>query len=206
MKNNFNDTVVIILAGGKSSRAETVKGLRKLKNRNWIDHQINFFQNLGINHIFVGLAYHSERYLKESEYLIKESSSISYFINKYPENGPFSTLKTVLKGIIDLNWQRSVIIHIDHGIPLESTIASLIKEVDFDLVKPRFEGKSGHPIVLSKLFCKGLLLKNDHSTLAKEARNLPLKKIKWLEVNDENIHLNLNDKESWELYLNTIKF
>jgi CTP:molybdopterin cytidylyltransferase MocA len=201
MKNDFDDTVVIILAGGKSSRAETIKGLRKYKNNYWIDHQIDFFINLGIKQIFIGLAYHSEKYSEESYYLKSKSPYITKIINQNPENGPFSTLKAVITEALNSNWQKSIIIHIDHVTPLESTIKSLLNLKEFDVVKPQFLDKSGHPIVLMRSFCQALLAKSDLSTLAKEIRNLPLNKIKWVDVNDDNIHFNLNDKNSWEEYL-----
>lgn len=194
MENNkYSNISVIILAGGQSQRAETIKGLRKVGTDYWVDLQISFYKKLGIKHIFIGLGFDHEEYINHS----KQIKNISYVINQNPENGSFSTLQTVLNYAIDTKWDQVILMHIDHAIPNNKTIEKLLNTTSCDVIKPTHNGQSGHPIVISHSFCCDLIRKNPSSTLNIEIKMLSLSQIKWIEVNDASIVENLNTESRW---------
>jgi len=201
MKTLHENTAALILAGGQSQRAETIKGLRLFNHEYWIDVQINYFKSYGINSIFVGLGYDHLLYLKHSIQL----TSYSYAINPSPRNGSFSTLQNTLVKALEQNWHRIILIHIDHALPKPSTLTELLAHHDYAVIKPTNDNLSGHPIVLSRDFCKILVNQPASSQLNTQMRKIDIREILWVEVNDKNIHENFNTKEKWDTYNNNSK-
>lgn len=196
MQNKFNNVAVVILAGGKSERAEMPKGLRVIEKQLWIDILIKHFEYLGFDNIFVGLGFDSKKYLSKSVLL----QTANYYINPNPKNGSFSTLQNVLKETIAFDWKHIVVMHIDHAKPNPVTLEKLIVEKDFNVVKPLFNKQSGHPIVLSHTFCRTLLSKPTTSKLNVELKKLNKKQIMWVNVEDASIHENMNLEKQWLTY------
>ena len=58
-----NDTVFVLLAGGKSERMGTAKGLLQYQNTYWILEQIDRIASSTITEVYIGLGHHSEKYL-----------------------------------------------------------------------------------------------------------------------------------------------
>ncbi len=196
MKNKYHNVAVVILAGGKSERAETTKGLRIVQKQFWIDILIQHFKDLGTDNIFVGLGFSNQEYLNKSILL----QSIKHFINPYPEHGSFSTLQNVLRQTLKFDWKHIIIMHIDHAKPSPITLKKLIDMKGFDVSKPVFKKQSGHPIVLSHAFCKTLLSKSHSSKLNIAIKELSIKKIQWTDVGDSTIHENMNSEQQWIRY------
>lgn len=201
MHNQCLNTAVIILAGGQSSRAEQIKGLRQVNGDYWIDIQISYFLALGFKQIFIGLGYDHEKYMNLSKFIKQESTEVISIINKNPENGSFSTLKKILTKATIQQWDSAIIMHIDHALPDKNTILALVDQAGFDTVKPSFNGQSGHPIKISRSFCQKLTKKPDTTQLNKEIRKLNINNICWLKVNNNMIKYNLNTHQDWQTYI-----
>jgi CTP:molybdopterin cytidylyltransferase MocA len=206
MKNN---TVFVLLSGGKSERMGVPKGLLEYKNSFWIIEQIDRIAATTITEVYIGLAYHSEEYLTKIPLLKKALSGLVYYkkikirviINKNPELGSFSTLQNVLQYIPK---NKSVLINtID--VPLLNT-SELQRIIDSQnqIIFPNFEGKKGHPVKLCFDFWKGLLLldsKNENSRLDFEIKKINPSEMTTISVNDSCITKNLNTPEDWLEYL-----
>ncbi|MBI9042166.1 NTP transferase domain-containing protein [Lutibacter sp.] len=206
MKNN---TVFVMLAGGKSERMGTDKGLLKFNDTYWILEQLNRISKSTIQEVYIGLGFHSQHYfeaipwLKDAlnDFVSYKNLKVKVVINNVPELGSFSTLKTVLKEVPE----KSAIIlnHID--IPILNT-AELNKIIltENDVVIPHFKNKNGHPIKLSADIWINLI---QIKATEKDARlDFQLKKINpikisTVEVFDRAITLNLNSKNDWNSYL-----
>ncbi len=201
MLRNHPRTVLILLAGGKSSRAEEIKGLRKVHNIYWIDIVLKHYLNLGLSESFIGLGYNNDQYLDKSFCLNNSTFKTNYSINQNPANGSFSTLQTILNKALASQWDFALILHIDSALATKKTIEILLKESKHSVVKPIYRGKSGHPIKLSRKLCENLVLKPKNSQLDEEMRKINKSQIFWKKVNDDTIHINLNTKESWIDYL-----
>lgn len=197
MVNKLSDCAIVILAGGKSSRAETIKGLRNYNNTTWILHQIETLLSYGFSYIFIGLGYHSEKYIS----VLQNNKHANYFINETPEYGPFSTLHTVLTKTKSIEYKRLFILPVDTALSSQITFEQLCGS--YKVIKPKFTGKPGHPISISKEFCNELILKTiEHSRLDLEIRALSFSEILYKNVDDDAIVTNLNTEEAWLKFLN----
>ena len=99
--------VLIILAGGKSSRMGSPKGLLHFNNRPWVLEQISRFKFLKKPKVYFGVGYDNDLYFKNIVWLNKAINNFYVFdgvevrvvVNPFPERGSFSTLQAVLKEV-----------------------------------------------------------------------------------------------------------
>ena len=192
------------MAGGKSSRAEKIKGLRKINGDYWIDIVLKHYQKIGLSDTFVGLGYHHKQYQNKSLFLSNSSYKTAYAINETPDNGSFSTLQITLKQALTQRWDFAIVAHIDCALTPKNTLDALLKETQYSVVKPIFNNKSGHPIKLSRNFCKEIILKPRKSQLKKEIRSINKSRIYWKKIADDSIHYNLNTEKAWQDYVKTM--
>jgi CTP:molybdopterin cytidylyltransferase MocA len=200
-----NDTVFVLLAGGKSERMGIAKGLLEYQNTYWILEQINRIETATITEVYIGLGHHSQEYINripllkqaQSKFVLYKKNKIRVIINKNPEQGSFSTLQTVLQQIPK---DRSILINpIDVPILNTAELQTII-ETQNQIVLPNFEGKNGHPIKLHTAFWNPLLLLNpadENSRLDLEIKKMNLSEITRVPVTDSSILKNLNTPNDW---------
>jgi CTP:molybdopterin cytidylyltransferase MocA len=204
-----NNTVFVLLAGGKSERMGVDKGLLKYQQTFWILEQLNRISKTTIKTVYIGLGYHYENYFNAIPWLKKavhtaidfQELQIKAVINEHPELGSFSTLQTVLQ-TIDSNC--SVLVsHID--IPMVNSIElQKIIDVKNTIVIPNFEGKNGHPIKMGTPFWKKLIplkISDIDARLDFQIKKVNPSQISTITVLDKNSIQNLNTKKDWSRYL-----
>jgi CTP:molybdopterin cytidylyltransferase MocA len=208
MKNN---TVLVLLAGGKSERMGVAKGLLEYKNTYWILEQIDRISTSTVTEVYIGLGYNHEEYSNKISWFTEaqlhsvfyKNLKVRVVINQNPELGSFSTLQTVLQQIPK---NKSVLINpIDIPILNANELQNIIEEQNL-IVLPNFEGKNGHPIKLHSEFWKPLLLLNptdENSRLDLEIKKVNPSKITTIAVTDSCILKNLNTPDDWEAYSNS---
>lgn len=206
-----NNTVFVLLAGGKSERMGVAKGLLEYQNTYWILEQLNRISASTITHVFIGLGHNYEEYLNkipsfseaQSHFVLYKILNIRVVINKKPEQGSFSTLQTVLQQIPK---NKSVLINpIDIPI-LNTTELQNIIAVQNQIVLPNFQSKNGHPIKLHSEFWEPLLLLNptdQNSRLDLEIKKTNPSKITRIAVTDSCILKNLNTPNDWIEFTNS---
>lgn len=211
MKNN---TVFVLLAGGKSERMGIAKGLLKYNDSFWILEQLHRISKTTISKVYIGLGFNFEDYFKAIPWLEKavtnfvnyKNLQIKVCINSTPEFGTFSTLQTVLK---QLNKASNILLnHIDIPI-LNSIDLTKILETENTVVIPSFNTKKGHPVKLSAEFCQSLKtipVKNENARLDFQIKKLSPANISIIEVNDSVILYNLNTQKEWISFLENAKF
>jgi CTP:molybdopterin cytidylyltransferase MocA len=206
MENIFSSTAVLILAGGLSQRSGEIKGLRKFSGKYWIEYQIEYFLNLKMGFIFTGLGYNFSEYLAAVPLLGQDGSEpvLPAIINPTPEKGMFSTLQNSLKVINNLSWDNLFLLPVDMALPEPETLVNLLEFRDKKVVKPVFSEQAGHPILLSKEFCRILERLLPEDRLDFQIRKLPAPEIYSLKVNDPAVCLNMNTTEDWQNYLDNI--
>lgn len=206
-----NNTVFVLLAGGKSERMGVAKGLLKYKHTYWILEQLNRISRSKIKEVVIGLGYNYQHYFDAipwfesalTEVIDFQGLNIKIIINRTPELGPFSTLQTCIKEIDSTN--SVALTHIDIPI-LNSTELNKIISKKNDIVFPNFKGKNGHPIKMNPSIWNYLILINPSD---KDARlDVQLKKINpaktsIIEISDRAILYNFNTKKEWISFLNT---
>lgn len=206
-----NDTVFVLLAGGKSERMGIPKGLLEYRNTYWILEQINRISASTITEIYIGLGYHHEEYHHKIPWFAQAQSHFFHYknlktkivINPNPQLGSFSTLQSVLQEIPN---RKSVLINpIDIPI-LNTTELQTIIDAQNQIVLPNFEGKNGHPIKLQPEFWNTLLFLNpfdENSRLDLKIKKVNSSKITKISVNDSSIATNLNTPKDWNSYIKT---
>ncbi len=170
------DITGIILAGGKSSRMGTEKGLLPLESKPFVQHIIEALQPIAKEIIIVS---------SNSEY---DTFGVKRIEDIIPESGPIAGLHT---GLTNSETENNLVISCD--VPLVTT--SLLRKLfqfeteDYDIVQFEAEGKTIPLIALHKKHCaekcfeflsKGekrlrkLVLESNTKTIAVQEKDLPL--------------------------------
>ena len=204
-----NNTVAIILAGGKSQRMGVAKGLLKYGKTFWVLEQINKLSQSGVQKVYVGLGYNYQHYFWAIDWFERATkecvkfmgTDVRVIINPNPDNGTFSTLQTVLN-TVDLNC--SVLINpIDVPILNCKELSRIIKN-DNLVTRPSFQGKNGHPIKLNSSFWNSFTnidIENEMARLDLQIKDLKSNKITTIQVEDNSVTKNLNTPSDWKQYL-----
>ncbi|WP_457610764.1 nucleotidyltransferase family protein [Lutibacter sp.] len=204
-----NDTVFVLLAGGKSERMGVDKGLLKYQHTFWILEQLHRISKTTISEVFIGLGYNYQHYFNAIPWFKNallnpvnfNGLAIRVVINKHPERGSFATLQSALK---EIKTSNSILLS-----PIDIPLLNFkelhkIVETYNTIVIPSFKGKNGHPIKINSTFWKQLLtvdLKNKNARLDYQLKKLPTKDISFIKVNDDSIIENLNTKQEWISFL-----
>lgn len=207
MKNN---TVFILLAGGKSERMGVAKGLLKYKQTYWILEQLHRISKTPISKVFIGLGYNYQHYFDAIPWFEKAMTNFIDFqglhikisINKQPEFGAFSTLQTILN---EVKSNSNILLSpIDIPILNSKELQKIIK-TNNTIVIPNFKGKNGHPIKIDFNFWQQLRTLDKTaitSRLDLQIKKINPTKISKIEVLDSTILRNLNTKKDWISFLN----
>lgn len=201
--------ILIVLAGGKSSRMGTPKGLLPYKNTCWILEQIQRY-TIENAFVYIGLGFDSDLYFKAIPWLEKavkkpqvfQGKCVQVVINKQANLGTFSTLQSVLKQV----KQQQDILVLPIDVPLLNSVAlHKIMGIRSKVVIPNCKGKNGHPVKLSYNLWKTFLTL--HPFDAKSRLDIQIKQratseISIVKVEDCAILKNLNTPENWEMFVN----
>ncbi|MBY9000131.1 MAG: nucleotidyltransferase family protein [Candidatus Heimdallarchaeota archaeon] len=193
MKDDFTTSTVIILAAGDSQRMGTPKGLLDYNGKPFLEHQINCLSDLGFSEIIVVLGKDKNLYLEK----VPKLGEISIAINHQPERGPFSSLQCGLRIVSESAPSSVFILPIDVPCPKKNVWEQMfdhLKKSSSRVSIPEFQGKKGHPVLLSEEFKNYLLTCKSDSRLDFEIRK---QKAIVVAVDDENITRNINTLEEW---------
>jgi len=205
--------ILIILAGGKSSRMGTPKGLLDYQGKPWIIEQISRFKGVNNPKVYIGLGYNYELYFESIPWFKKaidrthnyNGVEVRVIINDQPEFGAFSTLQTVLRNI---EKEVTVIVQpID--VPLFNKV-SLRSFIDKDkpIVIPVCEDQKGHPVKLKPEFWTRLLsidLSSNNARLDIQIKEYNTSSIAYHKVTDKSVYQNINTLNDWNNYLESIQ-
>ena len=190
---NIKDCSVIILAAGKSERM----GSPKLKlsyndSQTFIEHIVDEYYKFGCKEIVIVVNEENMEFLKDDN--LKLTSNIKIVLNKHPEWHRFYSLKT---GAMDLEKIQPVFVHnVDNPFVNHQVLNELLnssKQIDY--ISPEFEGKGGHPFLISDKIVNDLKnLQIDQMHLKEFLNQYSRLKIK---VNYEKILVNINNLDEY---------
>lgn len=219
IKNLIDHFPLILLAGGKSSRMGVAKGLLAYGGHPWLLEQLHNFYKCGGRRAIVVLGYRHQEYLDEiawlQEALVRpfgyNGLVVSACINPLPEFGPFSSIQC---GVQELFIVDSVsgafIMPIDvpsPGVSVWRTIAEAHTE-QTAVTMPQYEGRGGHPVLLSAAFLDQLMaesLDSADARLDRQIQKLEPELIQRVKVDDPLIRMNINTPERWQHFLSEWK-
>ncbi len=197
---DFRTLPIIILAAGDSQRMGIPKGLLDYHGKPFLSYQIERLFEIGFTDIIVVLGKDSPIYQEKIPQLKKST----FIVNPQPERGPFSSIQSGISGLRDTHQSGVFILPIDVPCPRKEVWDKLAVELsssEANVTIPEFNGKRGHPVLLSDEFRQHLQTCSSDSRLDFEIRKQKeLQKAKIISVNDKNITLNLNTLEEWEAF------
>ena len=188
----------IILSAGKSERLGVPKfSLRFNTETTFLEKLIDEYHSFGCNEIIVVLNETSAVLYHQLK--LSVPSNVRVVINHHPEWERFYSLKLAA---LALNEVKPVFVsNIDNPFLNQETLDILFKEVDnFDYISPSFNGKGGHPFLVSAKVINELKTEKQDQIHLKEFLGKYSKKLE--EVNDEKILLNINTMEDYSRFFN----
>ncbi len=209
--------ILIILAGGKSSRMSFPKGLLTHNSSFWLLSQI---ENFSGEEVYIGLGFDYQKYFDAIPWLQKavensqnyQQKKVRIVINKTPEFGLFSTLLAVLKVLDRVYLEQNRKARTDKSILILPVDVPLLKSSELEkiihkknqIVIPTYKNKNGHPVKLASEFWKSLLelnVSDKGSRLDVQIKKRNASEISFVEINDASILKNLNTPKDWQGFL-----
>ena len=186
----------IILAAGKSSRIGFPKlSLRYDENKIFIEHIVNKYENFGCKEIIIVVNETGNNYLTENK--IQFSDNVKIVINEHPDWHRFYSLKLGAKCLLEV---IPVFVHnVDNPFVNYEVLNELSGNTNkADYLSPEFDGKGGHPILLSRRIIKDVRATTEDQIHFKEFLNqYPKRRVK---VDDEKVLVNINTLEEYRKY------
>ena len=180
----------VILSAGKSARMGIPKALVKIGRRTFLEIIFTNMKKAGVKniHIVVG---------KDEQLIRKETKlePLGFLINPDFNAEQFSSIRLAMEY---LKEKASAIMFalVDHPLVKFETYKKLLdsaKKMENKILIPSYNHKAGHPIVITKNAYR-LFLQSDKQT-AREVIQEHKELIKYMNVDDENILININTKD-----------
>jgi molybdenum cofactor cytidylyltransferase len=136
---DLSGACVMLLAAGRGKRAGGPKAWRPYEGTTMLEAQLAFFRGLvGDHNLLIAI---------QQDWL-ERCCSMSHHVNWVsadPDASPLSSLQDLISASA---LARSFVLHVDMPIFVREVYEDLWK-VDADAVAPVFEGRRGHPVLLS---------------------------------------------------------
>ena len=213
---------VLLLAGGQSSRMGVAKGLLDFKGQPWLLEQMDRLKKVRTTHLILVLGYCAEEYLQEipglrealspakSEPFCQGGMEFSVRINPQPQLGSFSSLMEGIQANRETgSFSELFLLPIDVPCPelsvwtkLQEALSAEVAEVQ--VAFPSYQGRGGHPVLLSERFQEKLFhipLTSPEARLDSQIRALIPSQKRGAPVDDREVLMNLNSPREWNEYL-----
>ncbi len=183
----------IVLSAGKSERMKSHKAFLQFSSKEiFLKRIIDTYQKAGIKSIVVVVNSDIKRQLESIEI-----GGVTFVENQFPERGRFLSLKCGLRNIPEAEF--CFVQNIDNPFVTANVIELLLNErYECECIIPVFDGKGGHPVLLSRNVIKGIL--------ASRFENFKLNEFLQtftqfrMEMEDEKILANINTQEEYNRY------
>ena len=187
------DCSVLILAAGTSSRMGLPKPLLKTNNNvSFLEHITSIYSEFGCSSMVVVM--NTDGKLLTKELIFPDRSVI--VINQYPELGRFNS---IIMGLSQVETKYVFIQNIDNPTVDKNILLNLYNNrKGFDIVKPRYQGVGGHPILISNQVIYDIV--NEGNIGIRLNEFLKKYKTKYIDVSVDSVLTNINTKEDYQKY------
>ena len=206
LKNNYNfvrimknNCSVIILAAGNSSRMGKPKFLMEMPNGvSFLENITKQYAVFGCLRIIVVLNSESIKLIEQHKQNLPVNTKL--ILNTNSKLGRFSSIR---KGITAVNTNFVLIHNIDNPYAKKEVLGQIYnKKLQAEVIKPVFNNRGGHPVLISKKVCEDILLEKENNLNFKDfLRRYSIKKA---EVEDDSILLNINTNEELVEFMNIV--
>ena len=185
--------ICVILSAGKSERMKSHKALLPFSDdENFLQHIIEVYRKSQVDEIVVVANPSIADNIHAEDY-----KEITFVSNPFPERGRIYSLKQGLNASPEAHY--CFVQNIDNPFITPGVILKLFESrKDGDYITPVYQGRGGHPALLSAKVIRYILNQENGDFKLNEI----LKKFKRInvEVNDEKILSNINSVEDYEKY------
>lgn len=191
----------ILLAAGLSSRMGRLKQLLPFRHKTFIDNAIENLLASNVDQIILVLGYSAKEitlHLSKQAYI--NHSKLKVVLNENYLLGMTSSIKTGLSASASEVKAYLIALVDQPHIPVEviNFLIESYKQNNFLIVKPTYQKKSGHPIIIDANLREQILELSDKVGLNQITRAYS-KETLLIEVENKEI---LEDFDTWEEYLN----
>lgn len=187
------DCSAVILAAGTSSRMGSPKELLKMNNNSsFLEHITNIYSEFDCSRIVVVI--NSELNLLTKELTFPDG--LVMVTNQHPQLGRFYS---IIKGLSQVDTKYVFIQNIDNPTVDISILNGIYNNREgFDIVKPRYQGVGGHPILISNQVIYDIVKEVNLELKLNEF--LKKYKTKYIDVSNDSVLTNINTKEDYQKY------
>lgn len=172
----------VVLAAGASRRAGGPKALAIHRGRTFVEHAVTTLEAGGCARVAVVLADpHGARVAS-----VLPRAEVIW--NPEPERGQLSSLRCALRAI---EGRAVVMSLVDHPRVSPRTVRALLdvhRATDAWVVRPRFGGRRGHPLLLDRALFERVCFESDEDGLRGILRSVPARLQRVVDVPDPAIH------------------
>jgi CTP:molybdopterin cytidylyltransferase MocA len=185
----------IITAAGQSRRMGQSKALLRWGDSTLITHQVTTLAAFPFTRLIVVTGYDATALTPYLAPLVAALPALRIAHNPHWETGRSSTFEVAAAALTDLMPTRALVIAVDQ--PLSSSVvAALVSHPDHEAtLVPTFEGRRGHPILLSPLVVAALATASAHPGGLRDL--IRLGRTTEVSVDSPSIHLDLNTPEAY---------
>lgn len=144
--------VAVVLSAGESSRMGQPKALLPIGGETFLERIVTVLQSTNIGKIIVVIGHNAEEMKRKVEHL-----PVEILVNPQYKLGQLSSLHVAIRGLLsDANCDAMLVHLVDHPYIDAELVDRMIEGFYRSgklAVVPRYQGKRGHPVILSrKLF------------------------------------------------------
>jgi CTP:molybdopterin cytidylyltransferase MocA len=194
----------VLLAGGEARRLGQPKGLVLVQGERLLMRQVKALAAAGVVDVALSLGANGGAYVDVWPELARDVVSyptpygaVTLHVVADPRSrfGPFGSLVAGVMGLALRDWQRVLVAPMD--VPIAPQVVGALAGVSAEAVVPRFEGKGGHPVLLTRELALSLTLRDpETSRLDVILRELPLRDRVDIVVEASEVVTNLNTPEA----------
>jgi len=192
LESKKQNTSVVILAAGDSERMGKPKHeLLFSEGNTFLEHIVSVYQRFGVEELIIVTNDKSQVFLE----MFMQAEGIKIVVNKNPQKGRFSSVQLGLQ-----NANNDVFIqNIDNPFVNVGLLIDLLLGLkNNDYIIPAYEGKGGHPVLISKNIKHKLVqIHKGEEKLNEVLKNYNRAEV---QVKDPYIHVNVNTPSDYEKY------
>lgn len=184
-------TGAILLAAGKSDFMKELKPMLKLGQTTMIQRELDMLRQAGVTPIVVVTGYQADALERH----IAHRGAVCVRNKRYETSQMFDS---VCLGLRRLGKKTDQVFLVPADVPMISAATiRRMKESEAEIVVPVYEGKQGHPVLLSREIIPSILAYHGKHGL-KGALERHRDQIEWMELEDPAVLMNTNTEADYE--------
>jgi molybdenum cofactor cytidylyltransferase len=141
--------VAVVLSAGESSRMGQPKALLPIDGETFLERIVNALRRAQVGKIIVVIGHNAEEMKRKVEHL-----PVEILVNHQYKLGQLSSLQVAIRYLLSDQSCDGILVHlVDHPYIDSSLVSRMIEGFNASgklIAVPRYQGKRGHPVILSR--------------------------------------------------------